>query len=129
MGKAIFDNLLLLKDAGAVVADAAATVAGQPRIIDIGTGRVDGKMVIDTSALDVASADESYRVALQGSNDITFGAGNVVELASGVVTQAGRLEVPFSNERSGTRYRYVRAFNDTGGTTPSINSTVFLTKP
>lgn len=129
MGKAIFDNLLLLKDAGAVTADAAATVGGSARVVDLGTGLVEGKMVVDTSAIDLTSADETYRVILQGSNDIAFGAGNVFELASADVRAAGvRLEIPFTNERGMTRYRYVRAFNDTGGTTPSINSTVFLTK-
>lgn len=128
MTSATYDHLLLLKDAGAVTGDGAATVGGSARVIDVGPGRVDGKMVVDTSAIDTASGDEAYRVRLEGSNVVDFASG-VVELASGVVSEAGRLEVPFSNVRGGTVYRYLRAYNDVGGTSPSINSTVFLAKP
>ena len=127
MGKAIFDNLLLLKDAGAIVASGAATVAGQARVLDLGTGMIEGKMVIDSSAVDVADANETYRVALQGCNAIGFGS-NVVELASADMKATGRREVPFTNEQGATRYRYMRLFTTVSGTTPSINSTAFLTK-
>jgi hypothetical protein len=127
MGKAIFDNLLLLKDAGAIVASGAATVAGQARVLDLGTGMIEGKMVIDSSAVDVADANETYRVALQGCNAIGFGS-NVVELASADMKATGRREVPYTNEQGATRYRYMRLFTTVSGTTPSINSTAFLTK-
>jgi hypothetical protein len=128
MTKAIFDNLLLLKDAGAIVADSPATVGGQARVIDVGDANMgDAKMVVDTSAIDQVTGDETYRVILQGCNSIGFGSG-VVELGSIVVDSVGRAEAPVSNVRGNTNYRYLRAFNDTGGTTPSINNTVFLTK-
>jgi hypothetical protein len=129
MGRAIYDNLLLLKDAGAVTGDGAGTVGGQPRVVDVGNASIgDAKMVVDTSAIDVTTGDETYRVMLQGSNVVDFSSG-VVELGSVVINASGRMEVPVSNERGqGVYYRYLRAYNDVGGTTPSINSTIFLTK-
>lgn len=128
MRSAIYDNLLLLKDAGAVVADGPATVGGSPRVIDVGDAFIgNAKMVVDTSAIDLTSLDETYRVMLQGCLSIGFGSG-VVELGSIMVDQLGRMSIPISNERNGVNYRYLRAYNDTGGTTPSINSTVFITK-
>jgi hypothetical protein len=122
-----YDNLLLLKDAGAVTADGAATVGGQARVLDMGTGRFSAKAIVDSSALDLASADETYRVIIQGSNASNFGSG-VVELGSGAVAATGRAEIHVTNEQGGTIYRYVRAYIDVGGTTPSINSTIFLAK-
>jgi hypothetical protein len=124
-----YDNLLLLKDAGAVSANGAATVAGQLRVIDLGpawSGSV--KAVIDTAAISTGNGNETYRVAIQGSNDITFATG-VVELGSvNVVASEPRNEAAFSDKQGDTIYRYVRAFTTVGGTGPSINFTAFIAK-
>jgi hypothetical protein len=121
-----YDNLLLLKDAGAVTADGAATVGGQARVVDVGLGRFDAVAVIDSSALDLADANETYRVMIQGSTDSAFT--TPVELGSGLVTVVGRREIRFLNEIGGTIYRYLRAYIDVSGTTPSINCTIYVGK-
>lgn len=127
MAQRTYDNLLLMKDAGAVTASGPATVAGQPRVVDVGDAQFPAVMVVDTSAIDSGTGDEAYRVALEGSNVIGFGSG-VVELASVPITAAGRVEIPVSNNRGGVNYRYLRAVQTLGGTTPSLNATIFLTK-
>lgn len=124
---ATYDNLGLLKDAGAVTADGAATVASVARVLDLGDAKTDGRVVIDTAAVDTSSSDETYRVSLQGCNAIGFGSG-VVELGSLSVTATGRSVMSFSTRQGTTNYRYVRLFTDVGGTTPSVNFTAYITK-
>lgn len=132
-----YDNLMLLKDAGAVTATAAAQVGGVARVLDLGANtaganlaggaRMQAKVVIDVSALDVADANETYRVALEGCNAIGFGSG-VVELASVLLTGAGRDTMPFDNQIGDTVYQFVRIKHTIGGTTPSVNYTAFIAK-
>lgn len=122
-----YDNLLLLKDAGAVTANGAATVGGSARVLDVGDGRFEGVGVVDSSALDLVTGDETYRVDIQGSNVANMSSG-VVTLGGVTVTAAGRGEAYFSNQQGATRYRYLRAFITVAGTTPSINCTVFIGK-
>jgi hypothetical protein len=127
MASRTYDNLLLLKDAGAIVADAPAQVGGSARVLDVGNAHMDGVAIVDTSAIDFTSVDETYVVRIQGSTTIGFG--TPVELAARAITAVGRTEIPFNNEVAGSYLQYIRAFNDTGGTTPSINSTIFIAKP
>lgn len=122
-----YDNLLLLKDAGALTATGAGQVGGQARVLDLGPGRCEGKVIIDTSAVDKTDANETYRVALQGCDAIGFGAG-VVELGSVTVDAAGRSTLRFTNQPNDVVYRYVRAYFTLAGTTPSINATAFIAK-
>jgi hypothetical protein len=126
MASRTYDNLTLLKDAGVVTVDAAAQVAGAARVVDVGDAHLDAIAVVDTSAVDV-SGGNAYTVRIQGSLLLAFG--TPVELAAREVKTTGRLEIPFNNEVSGVYYRYIRAFNDTSGATPTINSTIFLAKP
>ena len=126
MASRTYDNLTLLKDAGVVTVDAAAQVAGAARVVDVGDAHLDAIAVVDTSAVDV-SGGNAYTVRIQGSLLLAFG--TPVELAAREVKTTGRLEIPFNNEVSGTYYRYIRAFNDTSGATPTINSTIYLAKP
>ena len=53
----MIDNTLILKDAGLVAADAAATVGGDAAIGNVGTGVVKGEMVVDITAIEIASND------------------------------------------------------------------------
>lgn len=117
-----YDNSLLLKAAALVAASANGSL-----IVDLGSGLVDAKAVLDVTAIEVASNDESYEIIVQGSSDSDFGtAGNIVPLCSltlgaagsvrggagvtgiGTSDTAGRYVLPFRNERNGTTYRYVR---------------------
>lgn len=131
-----YDNNLLFKDAGAIAADAAAQVGGSAKVVDLGAGRVDAVMIIDVSAIDVSSADESYNLKVQFSNSPTFASGVIggplVQLGAAAsligesaASVVGRYELPFSNEINGTTYRYARMYTDVGGTTPSINYTAW----
>lgn len=126
---ATYDNLLLLKDAGAVTASGAATVAASPRVIDLGPAYAGSvRAIIDNSALDSTDTNETYRVDIQGSNDITFATGVVVLGSVTATIASARNEAAFSNNQGETTYRYVRAFHTLAGTTPSINYTAFIAK-
>jgi len=123
-----YDNLTLLKDAGAVTADGAGTVGGQARVLDLGAGaKTEGRFIVDTSAVDATTGDETQRIILQGCNDVAFGAG-IVELASLNVTAAGRSESMFTTRQGSVNYRYVRVYSDMAGTSPSVNFTAYLAK-
>ena len=122
-----YDNLLLLKDAGALTATGAGTVGGSARVLDLGPGASQAKVIIDSSALTTGGASgETYRVALQGSNDLAFSTS--VELGSVAVTGTGRTEMHFTTRPNDTIYRYVRSYFTVGGTSPSINATAFIAK-
>lgn len=122
-----FDGELLLKDAGLVAADAAATVAAAAKIVDFGAARVSGVVVAYVSAIEIASNDETYRVIVQGSNTADFSGAkeNLAELTLGATevrpggaqdSTVGRYEIPFSNVQVDTVYRYVRIYTDVTGT-------------
>ena len=148
-----FDTLLELEDgAAAVTADTAGQVGGSDQILDVGgDGKPDsadreqeaelhGNMQVDVSAIDIVSNDEVYHVILQGSSESDF-ASDIVNLAILSLADAavaiggsdedgatGRFIVPFTNERNGTTYRFLRVFVDVTGTTPSITYTARLHK-
>jgi len=130
MGARVYnqDLELIFKDAGLIAADAAAQVGGSNRIIDIGLAtRFEAVMLIDVTAIEIASADESYRIIVQGSSSATF-ASDIENLAEITLAAAavrpggakasviGRYELPFVNEQADTLYRYLRLYTDVGGT-------------
>lgn len=132
-----YDNALLLKDAGAITADAAAQVSSAAKILDLGAARVDARVIVDVSAIDVASGDESYLLRAQFSNSATFASGVIggpilqlgdssVLIGESADSVVGRYELAVTNQINGTTYRYMRMYTDVGGTTPSINYTAFL---
>lgn len=128
-----YDHATLLKAAGLVAASAAGSV-----ILDLGNGLMAADMVIDITALEVATGDEIYTISLEGSNvaDMTSGS---VELAKQTFgnnpapadadTAVGRHILPIRNELNGVLYRYVRVYTTVAGTIATgINYTAFLTK-
>jgi hypothetical protein len=132
-----FDYNLRMKDAGLVAASAAAQVGGADKIIDIGAGRVDARVIVDVSACEVATGNEQYIVIVQGSDSATFASGvwnlgatmlgdSSVSLES-ADTVAGRREIHFCNEVNGTVYRYLRVYTFVAGTIATgINYTANL---
>jgi hypothetical protein len=127
------DDLLLAASAAHTTAqtDVGAT------IIDLGAGLVHGFLVIDVSAIDVASTDEYYVISLEGSNVAAMTSGSVelavsrlgnVTAPGDADTAAGRFAIPFRNEQNGTTYRYVRLSTVVAGTTPSITFSAWLAK-
>lgn len=133
-----FDYDLQLKDAGLVAADAAATVGGSAKILDLGEARFDGRVIIDVSAIEVATGDESYRIKAQFSDSATFASGVIggpqwhlgdssVLIGESADSATGRYELPFTNEINGTTYRYMRLYTDVAGTIATgINYTAFV---
>lgn len=133
-----FDADMQLKDAGLVAASAAAQVAGGDKVLNLGNARMDGMVVIDASAIEVASADEEYDIILQGSTVASF-ASNIQSLAQmnmgatavrqggSISSLAGRYEMPFTNEQADIIYPYVRLFTVVAGSIASgINYSAFI---
>lgn len=139
-----FDADLELKDAGLVAADAAATVDSAAKVVDLGTGRVDATVVVDVTALEIATGDERYSILVQGSSSATFasdivilaclpiGDGSTIATAFGssgvdVDDTTGRYEIKFTNCRNNINYRYVRLWTDVAGTIATgINYQAFI---
>lgn len=128
-----YDHAMLLKAAGLVAASAAGSV-----ILDLGDGLMEGDLVIDVSALEVATGDEIYTISLEGSTVAAMTSGSV-ELTRTIFgnnpapadadTATGRTVVPFRNELNGTLYRYVRINTIVAGTIATgINYSAFLAK-
>jgi hypothetical protein len=133
----IFDRLLQLKDAGLVAADGAAQVGGVAKVLDLGPGRVDGIIVIDVTAIEVATGNETYHIIVQGSNTADLSAGKVflgslllganAAILDDADSVVGRHELHFSNERVGTLYQFIRLYTDVSGTIATgINFSAFL---
>ena len=134
----MFDLNLLLKDAGLVAASAAAQVGGVAKILDMGASRFDGRVIVDTTAVEVDSDNELYTIVVEGSNSSTF-ANTIVCLAAKLLgalevtlesadtPAAGRHEIAFTNEMNGTTYRYIRIYTIVAGTVATgINYTAAL---
>ena len=128
-----YDNALLLKSAGLLAASADGT------IVDLGVGLVEGYIVIDMSACEIATGDEIYTVSLEGSNvaAMTSGSvclakkvfGNLVVPMDAALSASGRYVIPFRNEEGGTTFRYVRLSTLIAGTIATgINFSAFIAK-
>lgn len=132
----VFDSELELKDAGLVAASAAATVDSVAKVLDLGQSFWEGKVVIDVTALEVATGDEVYSIEWQLSSSSTFASGIVVSsiLRIGDSTVAfgsadnttGRYVQCVHNEFNGTLYRYARLYTRIAGTIATgINYSAF----
>lgn len=114
-------------------------------------GRTDFIWSMDITACDFASADETYKLHLFGSNDVAFGNGNVELLAFHdlAAATAGRqvatilgasptipptnlggtiIQLAASNLMQRIYYRYLRSYAVIGGTTPSITLTSWISR-
>lgn len=121
-----FDSDTELKDSSvAIAASAAAQVGAVDQILDLGAGRMDGVVVIDVTALDVAAGDEItvfFQVSDGGPGTTAFEAGNwkaagamifgdVTLNGSKVDSVIGHYELHVCNEINGTVYRYARLYS------------------
>lgn len=134
-----FDAEMEFKDAGLVAASAAATVDSAAAIIDVGTGHFRAMMVIDVSAIEIASNDEIYEICVQLSSSSTFAStietAAKLELGANEVllgdqdSTTGRYKLMWDNEFDGTYYRYARVYTKVSGTIATgINYTAWSTK-
>lgn len=133
-----YDDALEMKDAGLVAASVAAQVGGSAAVIDLGDNRVDARVIVDVTAIEVASGDEKYEVELQVSDSASFASGifNAGTLKFGDSTVNGesadtavprRQELQFTNEINGITYRYARLFTRVAGTVATgINYKAFM---
>jgi len=128
-----YDNLLNLKAAGLVAASEAGSL-----VLDLGDAFMSGYLVIDVTALEVATGDEIYTIMLEGSNVAALATGSVVVAVAPPMgnsaapadadTAVGRFVVPFTNEQNGETYRYMRIYTLVVGTIATgINYSAFLT--
>lgn len=137
-----FDSDLELKDAGLIAADAAAQVDSAAKVIDLGAARFDGRVIIDATAVEVASGDEIYDVIVELSSSSTFAStivrgpsfrlGDAAAMEGGADADngAGRYELPFTNEVNGTTYQYVRLYTEVAGTIATgVNYSAFIVQP
>lgn len=141
-----YDASQLMKDAGLVAASAAATVAAAAKVLDTqggvttntGPALFKGVLVVDVSAIEIASTDEVYDIIVQGSDSSTFASGieNLAQLnlAAAAVRDGGaqastigRYELFFTNEQNGANYRYLRVYTKVAGTIATgINYTALI---
>ena len=113
-----------------------------------GAGRTTGMWVLEITAIDVVTGDESYTFNLFGSNDVAFGNGNVEILQTqnfggatgrGIATIPGAsptipptgvggmlCQFPFTNLKARIVYRYLRCYVVIAGTTPTITVTSWI---
>lgn len=159
-----FDRNLVLTDG--VTLTASGYVTGSPSGVDMGgnqnvtitlpsiadsssitpqQARADAVLVVDLTACDVSSADETYKMLVVGSNDPAFGAGKVASLGgiqlgvagqndipNGITTPApaavggSRYEILFCTEQNNVKYEFVSLYIVLGGTTPSITLKAFI---
>jgi hypothetical protein len=138
---ATFDAALQLKDAYLVAASAAAQVASANKILDLGTGNLRADVIVDVTAIEIASNDERYDLVIQGSSSATF-ASDIVDLATyplgalevlpgDVDSTTGRYRFSFTNEANNIRYRYIRLYIVVAGAIAGgggINFTAYLAK-
>lgn len=128
-----YDGALVLKAAGLVATSAAGST-----IIDLGDGFMEADLVIDITALEVATGDEIYTIALEGSSVAAMTSASVtlaekqfgnVPAPADADTATGRHVVSVRNELNGTLYRYVRIYTTVAGNIATgINYSAFLAK-
>lgn len=133
---------LQLKDAGLIASDDICQVNSADKILDLGDSRFDGRVIIDATAVEVASGDESYEIVCEFSDESDFGSGIVRgpaftlgDASAGVFVNAdtdngaGRYELPFTNEINGTTYRYMRlSVNVSGTVATGVNFVAWVVK-
>jgi len=107
--------------------------------VDLGAGLVEGHLIVDVTAIEIADNDENYKISLQGSSKSDFAdtfedlaileLGALETLGGDQDSLIGRYKIPFRTERNGTTYRYVREYCDVTGTIATgINFSAYLSK-
>ena len=135
----MIDYTHILKDAGLVAASAAGQVDSSDVIVDVGAGLVEGKMILDVTAIEIDTDIESYDIQLQGSSESDFANTSEVlasmklgakeKLSGDIDSTIGRYQVPFRTEKNGTVYPYLREYCSCAGTiSTGINFTAYLGK-
>ena len=135
-----YDNDLLLKDAGLIASSQACKVDGSAKILDIGSGAMEGDVIIDVTAIEIASNTETYQIGVQVSSDSAF-ASDYYEVASLILGAAeiipgdtdmetGRYAIRFRNTiAENVTKRYLRLYvTVVGDILTGINFVAYLAK-
>ena len=135
----MIDYTHILKDAGLVASSAAGQVDNSDVIVDFGEGLVEGNLVVDVTAIEIADNNEEYDIQLQGSSKSDFA--DTIEVLASMKLGAnevldgdqdsaiGRYKVPFRTEKNGTIFPYVREYCTCAGTVSTgINFSAYLSK-
>ena len=135
----MIDYTHVLKDAGLVASSAAGQVDSSDVIVDAGAGLVEGNLIVDVTAIEIADNDEEYDIQLQGSSKSDFA--DTIEVLASMKLGAnevldgdqdsaiGRYKVPFITEKNGTIFPYVREYCTCAGTVSTgINFSAYLGK-
>ena len=115
----------LLKDDGVIGASAVVATT-----VDLGSAYYSGSVVIDVTALEVATGNEMYDIVLQGTNVAAFGTDtdiwDVAQIAIGAATPkrtdansvdtVGRYIMGFTNRLVDTYLQYFRLYTIVEGT-------------
>jgi len=134
-----YDHSLLLDDGGAITSSEAGEVAGVAKILDLGSGLVEGDVVIDVATLDVDTGNEIVTMAMEISDSATFASGiyrvaslqigDASPLAGDTDMTTGRYILPFNNMiADGVTKRYARIYWTIAGTVAAFNATAYLCK-
>ena len=136
-----YDDLLELKAAGLVASsDHSHDSAGTRIILDLGTGDVEGDIIIDVTACEVDSGNEIYEIGAQISDSSTMGSGiyevctlklgDAVAIPGDTDMGIGRYVLPFQNRIvNGTAKRYLQIYTTVTGTIGTgINFAAYLAK-
>lgn len=153
-------NNILADNAAALTATGFAQAGGADGVVDLGgnqgvtvtlpsiadvssitpqQARIDAVLVVDVTAIDIASGNEVYNLILEGSNDPAWPAGSgqvlaAMQLGKGASRAGsvlkdsviGRYELLFTNEQANVKYQYAKLYVVAGGTTPSIAFFAFI---
>lgn len=123
-----FDINLQLHDGTAKT----ATGVGSAAYYDTGdaNNRFPAVAVINVSAGDFTTGDETYDCVIEGSTDSAFTTphelGSMKLLGSGTTVPTGRYTILIDNVQAGVQYRYIRFKATLAGTTPSLTAIVYL---
>lgn len=140
-------NNLISDNAAAYTASGFAQVGGANQTLDLGgnqgvtptqLARIDAMMVIDVTAIDISSGNETYKLIVVGSNSaalasgvvelaaIQIGKGTSLEITNGGDFVIGRIELGFCNQVSGNIFEFIAMQLVIAGTTPSINFQAYV---
>lgn len=135
-----FDANMEFKDAGLVAASAVATVDDAAKVVYLGSGHFKGCMIIDVSALEIASNDEIYDIVVVGCADsagttktttaelaaLNLSAAEVKRTDCNKDDSTGRYKLYFDNENDGTYYPYAYIYTVVAGAVATgINYTAY----
>lgn len=134
----IYDTLTVMKDAGLIAASAAAQVSSADKILTVGNAQIYGEVVVDLTAVEIASNNEEYDILVQGSTSATFAdtienlgqlnlGATEVRQGGAIDSVTGRYTIPFTNKQADVIYPYIRLYTVVAGTIATgINYSAFL---